>query len=251
MAKVYVNREFLATQTICKKASPVRTSKLDINNCKQIHHSPFAIFSFAIFITAFHPHSQYFCCMSIEQDIQSALHILRSGGIILYPTDTVWSIGCDASSESAVKKIYELKQGAAGNTMTVLVASERDIIQYVAAPDMEVFNYLSSAKKPTTVVYQGAIGLAYNLIADDGSIGIRIVQDEFCRHLIKRFGKPIVSTSANLAGIAAPGNFSEINPAIINSVGYVVQYRQQEAAKHLPPAIVKWNGDGGVTVIRE
>jgi L-threonylcarbamoyladenylate synthase len=227
---------------------------LNINNCKQIQtylNSPFAIFSSAIFITAFHPHSQYFCCMSIEQDIQSALQILRSGGIILYPTDTVWSIGCDATSESAVKKIYELKQRPAGKIMTVLVASERDIIQYVAAPDMEVFNYLNSAKQPTTVVYQGAIGLADNLIADEGSIGVRIVQDEFCRHLIKRFGKPIVSASANLAGIAVPGNFSEIDPVIINNVGYVVQYRQQESAKHLPAAIVKWNADGSVTVIRE
>lgn len=189
--------------------------------------------------------------MSIEQDIQSALRILRSGGIILYPTDTVWSIGCDATSESAVKKIYELKQQPAGKTMTVLVASERDIIQYVAAPDMEVFNYLSSAKKPTTVVYEGAIGLADNLTADDGSIGIRIVQDEFCRHLIKRFGKPIVSTSANLSGKSAPGNFSEIDTIVVNGVDYVVRYRQHEAAKHLPPAIVKWNGEGSVTVIRE
>jgi L-threonylcarbamoyladenylate synthase len=189
--------------------------------------------------------------MSIEQDIQSALRVLRSGGIILYPTDTVWSIGCDATSESAVEKIYELKQQPAGKTMTVLVASERDIIQYVAAPDMEVFNYLHSAKKPTTVVYQGAIGLADNLVARDGSIGIRIVQDEFCRHLIKRLGKPIASTSANFEGTAIPGNFSEIDPVIMNSVDYAVQYRRMESTKYFPAAIVQWNGDGSITVISE
>ena len=152
--------------------------------------------------------------MYSEQDIQSALQTLRYGGIILYPTDTIWGIGCDATNEVAVQKIYELKQRPDHKSMIVLLAAERDLLQYIAAPDMEVFNYLDSVTKPTTIIYEGALGLADNLLGADGSVGIRVVKDEFCKHLIKRLGKPIVSTSANLSGKPAPRFYSEIDPVI-------------------------------------
>src|SRR5690349_4409775 len=135
-----------------------------------------------------------------ETDIEHCLDVLEQGGIILYPTDTVWGIGCDATDTTAVQKIYALKARPDSKSMIVLVAEEKDILKYVASPDIAVFDYLQKTNKPTTVIYDGAISLADNLIAADGSIAIRIVRDKFCRHLIKRFRKPIVSTSANISG---------------------------------------------------
>jgi len=189
--------------------------------------------------------------MHSDYDIQSALQTLRSGGILLYPTDTIWGIGCDATNAEAVQKIYDLKQRPDNKSMIVLLATERDLLQYVSAPDMEVFNYLDTVTRPTTIIYEGAIGLADNLLAPDGSIAIRIVKDEFCKHLIKRLGKPIVSTSANLSGNPAPHFYNEIDPAIKNGVDYQVQYRQQDTVPRQPSSIVKWNKDASVTIIRE
>ena len=189
--------------------------------------------------------------MNSEQDIQSALQTLRSGGIILYPTDTIWGIGCDATNAEAVQKIFDLKNRPDHKSMIILLATERDLLQYVSAPDMEVFNYLDTVTKPTTIIYEGAIGLADNLLVTDGSIAIRIVNDEFCKHLIKRLGKPIVSTSANLSGHPAPQYYNDIDAVIKNGVDYQVQYRQQDTVPRQPSSIVKWNKDSSVTVIRE
>ncbi len=189
--------------------------------------------------------------MYSELDIQSALQTLRTGGIILYPTDTIWGIGCDATNEAAVQKIYALKQRPDHKSMIVLLATERELLQYIAAPDMEVFNYLDSVTKPTTIIYEGAIGLADNLLGADGTIGIRIVKDEFCKHLIKRLGKPLVSTSANLSGKPSPQVFADIDPVIKAGVDYQVQYRQNDISPKEPSSIVKWNRDASVTVIRE
>jgi L-threonylcarbamoyladenylate synthase len=188
--------------------------------------------------------------MYSELDIQSALQSLRSGGIILYPTDTIWGIGCDATNEAAVQKIYELKQRPDHKSMIVLLATERDLLQYIAAPDMEVFNYLDSVTKPTTIIYEGALGLADNLLGADGSIGIRIVKDEFCKHLIKRLGKPLVSTSANLSGKPSPQVFADIDMVIKAGVDYIIQYRQDDSSPKQPSSIVKWNKDASVTIIR-
>ncbi len=184
-----------------------------------------------------------------EDDIKHSLEVLRSGGIILYPTDTVWGIGCDATNESAVNRIHELKKRPVHKGMIVLLAQERELLQFVAAPDMEVFQYLDTVTKPTTVIYQGAIGLAENLLADDGSIGIRIVKDEFCRHLVKRLGKPLVSTSANLSGAPSPVLFTDVSPDIIRGVDYVVKYRQDDPEPRTASAIVSWN-HGQASVIR-
>lgn len=182
-------------------------------------------------------------------DIEQSLAILNNGGTLLYPTDTIWGIGCDATNGQAVEKIIELKQRPAHKSFVVLVANERDIMQYVAAVDLSLFDYLDKQEKPTTVIYQGAIGLADNVLAADGSVAIRICKDEFCRTLIKRFRKPIVSTSANISNEPSPALFTEIDPIIKNGVGYVVEHRQNETEKSSPSSIIKWE-NGEVVIIR-
>jgi L-threonylcarbamoyladenylate synthase len=186
---------------------------------------------------------------NFEKDIQECLTVLNNGGIILYPTDTVWGIGCDATNVKAVQKIFELKQRADNKALIVLVTEEQDILQYVAAPDMEIFDYLASNEKPTTVIYEGAIGLADPLIGQDGSVGIRICQDPFCRQLIKRFQKPIVSTSANISGQPTPMRFTEIDPTVTNTVDYTVQWRQDDEKEGQPSRIIRWE-NGKVEIIR-
>ena len=188
--------------------------------------------------------------MNFSEDIENCLRVLRSGGVILYPTDTVWGLGCDATNEAAVKKIFSIKQREESKALIVLLADERDVIKYVAQPDLRVFDYLQTVTQPTTVVYKDAIGLADNLIASDGSIAIRLVQDEFCRHLIRRFKKPIVSTSANISGQPAPAFFSGIDDAIIESADYVVTYRQQDETIRQPSAVIIWNDDETIKKLR-
>ena len=187
--------------------------------------------------------------MSFENDIEKCLEVLKGGGLILYPTDTVWGIGCDATNEIAVEKIYKLKKRSDEKAMIVLVADERDIVQHVAAPDLSLFHYLQTTTKPTTVVYDGALGFADNLVAKDGSIAIRICKEEFCRHLIKRFRKPIVSTSANISGMPSPSVFKEIGEEIKNYVDYIVQYRQDDARPAQPSSVIKWK-NGNVNILR-
>ena len=184
-----------------------------------------------------------------EKDIDRCLATLKKGGLILYPTDTVWGIGCDATNEKAVEKIYQLKRRSDEKAMIVLVADERDIMQHVAAPDLSLFDYLDKTTKPTTVVYDGALGFAENLVAADGSIAIRICNDEFCHQLIKRFRKPIVSTSANISGMPAPKIFKAIAVEIKNGVDYVVEYKQQDETPAQPSSLIKWN-NGNVTILR-
>lgn len=187
--------------------------------------------------------------MDFEKDIQSCLTVLKEGGIILYPTDTVWGIGCDATNAKAVERIFQLKKRPDEKAMIVLVAGERDVLKYVANTDLRVFDYLQQHPKPTTVVYDGAIGLADNLIGKDGSIAIRICNDIFCKHLIKRFGKPIVSTSANISEQPTPGFFAEISGEIKNAVDYIVKYRQDDRSIASPSSVIKWNNEA-ITIIR-
>lgn len=184
-----------------------------------------------------------------EKDIEKCLEILKKGGLILYPTDTVWGIGCDATNEEAVEKVYKLKKRSDQKAMIVLVADEKDIMQHVAAPDLSLFDHLNKTTKPTTVVYEGALGFADNIVANDGSIAIRICKDEFCRQLIKRFRKPIVSTSANISGMPAPGIFKEISNEIKNGVDYIVQHKQHDETPAEPSSLIKWN-NGNVTILR-
>jgi L-threonylcarbamoyladenylate synthase len=186
-----------------------------------------------------------------ESEVENALQVLRNGGVILYPTDTIWGIGCDATNADAVSKIYSIKQREDSKSLIILVAEERDILQYVAAPDPGVFNFIEEQKRPTTIIFDHAIGLPENLIAQDGSIAIRIVRDEFCRHLIKRLRKPIVSTSANISGEPSPHFFKEVTDAIKQSVDHIVQWRQDDQQLSLPSQIIKWNNDGSYVVVRK
>ena len=180
---------------------------------------------------------------SFEEDVEQCLNVLKNGGTILYPTDTIWGIGCDATNADAVQKIIALKQRPDYKSFVILVADEKEILQYTASPDLAVFYYLQQVKKPTTVIYENAVGLAENAVAADGSIAMRICKDEFCRHLIKRFRKPLVSTSANTSGGASPANFSEISVDIINGADYVVRHRQDERTVSAPSSIIKWEKD--------
>ncbi len=175
-----------------------------------------------------------------ENDLQQCLAVLQTGGLILYPTDTIWGIGCDATNESAVKKIFDLKKRPDSKALIVLVAEPKDILRYTSQPDLSVIDHLKTKNKPTTVIYEGAIGFASNLIAPDGSVAIRITADPFCRHLIKRFRKPLVSTSANVSGEQPPATYSAIDDKIKNGVNYIVKYRQQETQPAQPSSVIKW-----------
>jgi L-threonylcarbamoyladenylate synthase len=188
--------------------------------------------------------------MNFDNDINACLEVLKNGGLILYPTDTIWGIGCDATNETAVAKIFELKKRPDEKSLIILLADERSINKYVTQPDPAVFDYLEQTIKPTTVIYEGAIGLADNLIHEDGTVAIRIVQDDFCKHLIKRLQKPLVSTSANISGEASPKIFSEISAQIKSGVDYIVQHRRDDITIAAPSSIIKWNIDGSLTVIR-
>ncbi len=183
-------------------------------------------------------------------EIDKALEVLRNGGVILYPTDTIWGIGCDATNQEAIDRIYKIKEREDSKSMIILVAEEKDILTHVAAPHPEVFDFIERQDRPTTIIFEHAIGLPANLVAADGSIGIRMVKDEFCRHLIKRLRHPIVSTSANISGTASPANFRDISPEIQKRVDHIVKWRQDENAPSQPSRIIKWNNNGEHVVLR-
>ncbi|MEO6406895.1 MAG: L-threonylcarbamoyladenylate synthase [Ferruginibacter sp.] len=185
-----------------------------------------------------------------DTDIENCLAVLNKGGVILYPTDTVWGIGCDATNEKAVEKIYRIKQRNEEKSMIILLAEEKDIVKYTDQPEPVIFDYIKGVHKPTTVIYESAKGLAKNIINKDGSIGIRVVNDNFCRRLIERFGKPIVSTSSNISGFPPPAFFSDIDIAIKSGVDYIVQHRQEDLNAATPSTVVKLGGDGKIIIIR-
>lgn len=184
-----------------------------------------------------------------ETDLTNCLSVLRNGGIILYPTDTIWGIGCDATDAAAVRKIITLKNRPDSKSFVVLVSSEDDIKEYIPGMDEAVFEYLQGVSKPTTVIYDGATGLAETVLADDGSVAIRICKEEFCQQLIQRFGKPIVSTSANSSGKPSPVKFSVIEESIKSGVDYTVVYKQDDHSPSAPSSIIRWK-KGRVEVIR-
>ncbi len=182
-------------------------------------------------------------------DIENCIKILLEGGLILYPTDTVWGLGCDATNEEAVEKLIQLKGKSSHKGLIVLLTSEREVLQYTANPDLEVFNYLHTLTKPTTVIYENGLGVAEEVLNEDGSIAIRLVKEDFCRHLLKRFKRPIVSTSANLHGQSTPQNFFQVHSTIKVGVNYVVNFRQHEEFLQSSSAIIKWS-KGICTIIR-
>ena len=182
--------------------------------------------------------------------LEKSMEVLRAGNTMLYPTDTVWGIGCDATNEDAVAKVYQIKHRAETKSLIILVASYSMLSSHVAnIPDV-VENILERATKPTTIIYRNPIGIASNCIAEDATIAIRIVQNEFCKELIERFGKPIVSTSANISGMPTPKTFSEIDAAILDSVDYVVNLQQEKIAT-ASSQILRITEANEVLVIRE
>jgi len=188
--------------------------------------------------------------LEFDNDIIQSLKTLRQGGLFLYPTDTIWGIGCDATNPEAVQKIFHLKQRSESKSMIVLLADQKDINRYTSHPEHFITEYLKKTTKPTTIIYEGALGLAENLISEDGSIAIRIVREDFCRHLIKRFRKPIVSTSANISGHDTPQNFEEISERIKKGVDYIVKYRQNDNQMAKASSMIRFSKSGIPTIIR-
>lgn len=187
----------------------------------------------------------------MQQEIKKALEVLQNGGIILYPTDTIWGIGCDATNEDAVKRIYKIKQREDAKSMLLLIDLPGRIPSYVdEVPDV-AWDLIDYTTKPLTIIYSGAKNLAKNVIAEDGSIGIRVAHDEFCQKLIGRLKKPIVSTSANISGEASPQNFDAISDEIKNAVDCIVDWRQEETSNPPPSSIIKLAVNGEVKIIRE
>ncbi|MDQ3683395.1 MAG: L-threonylcarbamoyladenylate synthase [Bacteroidota bacterium] len=182
-------------------------------------------------------------------EVEEALAMLRNGSVILYPTDTIWGLGCDATNNDAVNKIYRIKNHEDKKKLILLMTDERQILQYVVAPDLTVFDFIKKQSRPTTIIFDGVIGLPDELTSD-GTIAIRMVKDEFCRHLIRRLQKPIVSTSANISGQPSPSTFSEISDKIKKQVDHVVRWRQNDLNPAQPSQIIKWHKSGTYTVIR-
>ena len=194
--------------------------------------------------------------MKQEDDIKQAIECMRKGGVILYPTDTVWGIGCDATNAEAVKRVYEIKQREDSKALICLVDSDARMQRYFRnVPDVawQLIDSLKEAEdaKPTTLILDGAINLAPNLIAEDGSLGVRITKEPFSKELCYRFQKAIVSTSANISGEPAAQNYCDIDQRIIDAVDYVCWSRRQEHKPHTPSSIIKLKENGEVTVIRK
>lgn len=187
----------------------------------------------------------------MKEDIENALKILQQGGIILYPTDTIWGIGCDATNADAVERIYHLKNRKDTRSMLVLLDNPNRLHQYIEEVPEIAWELVEVANKPLTLIYPSAKNLAYNLVAEDNSIGIRIVKDEFCRQLIQRFNKPVVSTSANISGKPAPHNFAGIEADIARKVDYVVKWGQDDVTRRKPSGIIKLGLRGEIKIIRE
>ena len=186
----------------------------------------------------------------MTDDIKKACEVLRAGGIILYPTDTIWGIGCDATNEEAVRRVYDLKRRADNKAMLVLIDSEAKLETYVSdVPDI-AWDLIQVADKPLTIIYSNARNLAPNLLGEDGSVGIRVTGEEFSRKLCERFRKPLVSTSANVSGEPSPANFEEVSEVIKAGVDYIVSYRQDDRSKAAPSSIIKLGAGGLVQVIR-
>lgn len=188
--------------------------------------------------------------VDFADDIRACIQVLNAGGVILYPTDTVWGIGCDATDELAVDKVFSIKHRPAAKSLIILLPDARDILKHVAAPPPDVISMVESFETPTTIVFSGAIGFAENAISEDGSVAIRVPDEPFCKALLKRFGKPIISTSANLSGDIGAAIFSEINPAIVRGCDYVVGYRQSDNKRNAPSRLLKVDEAGEMKILR-
>ena len=187
----------------------------------------------------------------MNEEIKKAVNVLRAGGIILYPTDTVWGIGCDATNAEAVQKVYDLKRRADSKSLLVLTDAAAKIGTYIREMPSLAWDLIELSDKPLTIIYSGAKNIAENLIDEDGSIGIRVTREAFSKKLCEAFRKPVVSTSANVSGESTPGNFREISEEIINGVDYVVNFRRNEKEKAKPSGIIKIESGNKIKIIRQ
>lgn len=181
--------------------------------------------------------------------LETALEVLESGGTLLYPTETVWGIGCDATNAEAVARIFAIKKRPDAKAMTCLVGTDRQLEQLIPTVPEAAWDIMDLSEKPVTIVYDNPRGVAHNLVGPDRTLGVRLTSHPFCRELLRRFRKPLVSTSANLAGSPTPKSFREIDPAILKAVDYVVPL-EQENLKSTPSSIIQLKADGQVRVIR-
>ncbi len=185
------------------------------------------------------------------EDIKQAVEVMRRGGVILYPTDTIWGLGCDASNEQAVERIFAIKQRDDAKSMLCLVDSFSKLEYYVESVPSLAYDLIDLADKPLTIIYDKARNVAPKLIAEDGSIGIRVTAEEFSKELCMRMRGAVVSTSANISGQPSAKNFAQIDPEIVKAVDYVVKYRQTDNSEHKASGIIKLGNDNQVKVIRE
>ncbi|WNH12886.1 L-threonylcarbamoyladenylate synthase [Thalassobellus suaedae] len=186
----------------------------------------------------------------MNKEINKALEVLKDGGIILYPTDTVWGIGCDATNTEAVKKVYQLKEREDSKALICLVADDRMLKKYIKEVPESALNIIDITDRPTTIIYDDAQNLADNLIADDGSIAIRIPDDEFCYQLSRKLNGAIVSTSANISGQPTPKSFKEISQEVLKGVDYIVNLHHEKICDK-PSSIIKLSNNGVVKIIRK
>jgi len=186
----------------------------------------------------------------MQTEIDKSIKILKSGGTILYPTDTVWGIGCDATSNKAVSKVFSIKKRKEKKSLIILLASVEEISNYISHYPSQVSDLINHYHKPLTIVFPGAKNLAKNLIAQDGTVAIRVVKHEFCKNLIKQFGKPLVSTSANISGSQTPIVFRDISSHILDKVNYVVNLEQGKLTPANPSTIIKVDITGNYEILR-
>lgn len=188
--------------------------------------------------------------MDFEEDLKSSLKVLREGGVILYPTDTVWGLGCDATNSSSVEKIFAIKSRSDSKSLIILVDSAGMLERYVKDIPPVVFEITEVSDDPITIIYPEGKNLAPGVCSEDGSVGIRICSDDFCSELIRRFRKPIISTSANISGRPSPANFREIEAGISGSADYVVKYRQYDRQKFKASPVIKVEKNNVIKIIR-
>ncbi len=185
----------------------------------------------------------------LAEIVNKGVEVLKNEKTLLYPTDTVWGIGCDATSREAVAKVFEIKQRSESKSLVILVDSFEMLKKYIPKVPKAVLELLSKTTNPTTIIYDNPVGLAKNVVATDNTVAIRIVQHEFCKQLIHLFGKPMVSTSANISGKPTPNSFKEIEQSILDSVDYVVNL-QREEVNEKSSTILKVSENGEIIVLR-
>ena len=187
----------------------------------------------------------------LREEINKALEVLKNGGVILYPTDTIWGLGCDATNTEAVDKLLKIKNRPADKSLIVLLDVDSKLQSYVTEIPEVAYDLIEYAENPLTIIFSGAKNLAPNVINTDGSVGIRVVKHDFCTPLLQRFRKPIVSTSANLSGKPSPKYFDDIDPEILEAVDYVVDFEQENRSHKKPSTIMKLSPGGQFEFIRK